>query len=164
MSKQGWLTFGAVQLVGCILASYGAMYSESAFVRGSRLCGFLLLLPGNLPAMALDQTLWHIQTGKIFFPVAVGCNALFWIICSAVIWRIVRGEQPTACSTGTASRWSRRVWCSWSLTPLTFCGGSPAMTAFFLTACHSPFIKKVVMAVVQGSCYEVLPPIQRQLS
>ena len=95
MSKQGWLTFGAVQLVGCILASYGAMYSESAFVRGFWLCGFLLLLPGNLPAMALDQTLWHIQTGKIFFPVAVGCNALFWIICSAVIWRIVRGEQPT---------------------------------------------------------------------
>src|SRR5436190_852803 len=82
--------FGAVQVVGCILASYGTMYSESAFVRGSWLCGFLLLLPGNLPAMALDQTLWHIQTGKIFFPVAVGCNALFWIICSAV-WRIVRG-------------------------------------------------------------------------
>src|SRR5438067_1347945 len=25
-NKQGWLTFGAVQLVGCILAIYGTMY------------------------------------------------------------------------------------------------------------------------------------------
>ena len=53
-----------------------------------------LLLPGNLPGMALDQTLWHIKTGYIFFPVAVGCNALFWIACWAV-WRIIRRDTPT---------------------------------------------------------------------
>jgi len=57
VSKRAWLVFSALQIVGCILASYGTMYSESAFVRGAWLCGFLLLLPGRLLAMALDQKL-----------------------------------------------------------------------------------------------------------
>jgi hypothetical protein len=89
VSKRDWLVFGIVQIIGCILASYGTMYSESEFVRGSWLCGFLLLLPGNLPAMALNQKLVHVRAAYIFFPVAVSCNATLWVTCSAV-WRILR--------------------------------------------------------------------------
>lgn len=89
MSKRAWLVFGSVQIIGCFLASYGTMYSESAFVRGSWLSGFLLLLPGNLPAMALNQKLVHVQSAYIFFPVAVACNAMIWATCSAV-WRMIR--------------------------------------------------------------------------
>jgi len=55
VSKRAWLVFGSVQIIGCILATYGTVYSESTFVRGSWLFAFLLLLPGNLPAMALNQ-------------------------------------------------------------------------------------------------------------
>jgi hypothetical protein len=87
--KRSWLIFGAVQIIGCILAGYGTVYSESAFVRGSWLCGFLLLLPGNLPAMALSQTLVHVRAASIFFPVVVACNAMLWVTCSAV-WRMLR--------------------------------------------------------------------------
>ena len=92
MSKRLWLIFGAVQIVGCILASYGTVYSESAFVRGSWLCGFLLLLPGNLPAMALSQTLVHVRPAYIFFPVVVACNATLCVTCSAV-WRMLRRDR-----------------------------------------------------------------------
>jgi hypothetical protein len=90
--KRAWLIFGAVQIIGCILAGYGTVYSESAFVRGSWLCGFLLLLPGNLPAMALSQTLVHVRAAYIFFPVVVACNAMLWVMCSAV-WRMLRRDR-----------------------------------------------------------------------
>jgi hypothetical protein len=89
VSKQSWLIFSIVQVVGCILAGYGTVYSESTFVRGSWLCGFLLLLPGNLPAMALSQTLVHVRAAYIFFPVVVACNATLWVTSSAV-WRMLR--------------------------------------------------------------------------
>jgi len=89
VSKRAWLVFGSVQIIGCILATYGTVYSESAFVRWSWLCGFLLLLPGNLPAMALNQKLVHVRTAYIFFPVAVASNAMLWVTCSAV-WRMIR--------------------------------------------------------------------------
>jgi hypothetical protein len=94
VSKRTWLVFGFVQIVGCILAGYGTVYSESAFVRGSWLCGFLLLLPGNLPAMALNQKLVHVRPAYIFFPVAVACNAMLWVTCSAV-WRMLRRRTQT---------------------------------------------------------------------
>src|SRR5438270_760596 len=73
------------------------MYSESAFVRGSWLCGFLLLLPGNLPAMALDQKLMHVPAAYIFFPIAIACNAMLWVTSSAV-WRMLRRGSPTETS------------------------------------------------------------------
>jgi hypothetical protein len=65
--------FGAVQIIGCVLAGYGTVYAESAFVRGSWLCGFLLLLPGYLPAAALNEKLVHVRAAFIFFllPLAV---------------------------------------------------------------------------------------------
>ena len=93
MSKRAWLVFGVLQIVGCILASYGTVYSYSRFVRESWLCGFLLLLPGNLPATAIAQKLIHVRTAYIFFPVAVGCNALVWIT-SSLVWRILRRGSP----------------------------------------------------------------------
>jgi len=89
VSKRAWLVFGCVQIIGCILASYGTVYSESAFVRGSWLFGFLLLLPGNLPAMALNQKMVHVRTAYVFLPVAIVCNALLWMTCAAV-WRVLR--------------------------------------------------------------------------
>jgi hypothetical protein len=94
VGKRAWLVFGAVQIVGCIFASYGTVYSESAFVRGSWLFGLLLLLPGNLPAMALNQKLVHIRAAFIFFPVAVACNAMFWVTCSAA-WQILRRRRKS---------------------------------------------------------------------
>lgn len=87
------MAFAAIQTIGCVLASYGTVYSESAFVRGSWMIGFLLLLPGNLPAMAVGQTLIHVRTAYIFFPVAVAANALLWLMCSAV-WRTLRRTSP----------------------------------------------------------------------
>ena len=97
VSKRAWLVFGVVQIVGCILAGYGTMYSESAFVRGSWLCGFLLLLPGNLPAMAVNQKLLHVRAAYIFFPVAVASNAMLWVTCSAV-WRMLGRDRPKGTS------------------------------------------------------------------
>ena len=93
VSRRGWLAFAAIQTIGCVLASYGTVYSESAFVRASWLIGFLLLLPGNLPAMAVGQTLIHVRTAYIFFPIAVACNAMLWIMCST-LWRTLRRTTP----------------------------------------------------------------------
>ena len=95
MSKRAWLVFAAIQTIGCILASYGTVYSESSFVRGSWLVGFLLLLPGNLPAMAVGQTLIHVRTTYIFLPIALACNAMLWIVCSR-LWRALRHPTPTS--------------------------------------------------------------------
>jgi hypothetical protein len=95
VSKRAWLIFGAVQIIGCILAGYGTVYSELAFVRGSWLCGFLLLLPGNLPAMALNQKLVHVRPAYIFFPVAIACNAMLWVTCSAA-WGMLRRHSRSA--------------------------------------------------------------------
>jgi hypothetical protein len=92
VSKRAWLIFGALQIVGCVVASYGTVYSESAFVRGSWFCGFLLLLPGSLPATILSQELVHVRTAYIFFPVSVATNAVVWVTCSA-LWRILRHQR-----------------------------------------------------------------------
>jgi hypothetical protein len=93
VTKRAWLVFSATQTIGCVLASYGTVYSESAFVRGSWLIGFFLLLPGALPAMAVGQTLIHIRTAYVFFPIVVICNALLWIMCST-LWRAFRNNTP----------------------------------------------------------------------
>lgn len=93
MSKRAFLVFAVVQIVGCILASYGTVYSESAFVRGSWLIGFLLLLPGNLPAIAVGQTLIHVRTAYIFFPVTLASNLLLWLMWSG-LWRTLRRTTP----------------------------------------------------------------------
>lgn len=93
MSKRTWLVFAAIQAAGCTLAAFGTVYSESAVIRASWLIGFLLLLPGNLPAMAVSQTLIHVRTADIFFPIAVACNALLWILCAA-LWRMLSPKKP----------------------------------------------------------------------
>jgi hypothetical protein len=93
VSKRAWLIFGVVQILGCIAASYGTVYSESAFVRWSWVCGLVLLLPGNLPALVLSEKLWHVRTAYIFIPIAVACNAMLWVTCSLVS-RILRRDSP----------------------------------------------------------------------
>jgi len=85
VKRRTWVVFCAVQLVGCIFASYGTVYSESAFVRWSWLAGFLLLLPGNLPATLLAEKLIHVRADLVFFPVAVGFNAILWTALSSAI-------------------------------------------------------------------------------
>jgi hypothetical protein len=93
MKRRTWIVFCAVQLVGCIFASYGTVYSESAFVGSSWLAGFPLLLPGNLPATMLAQKFVHVRTALVFFPVAIGFNAILWIAFSS-LWRTLRGRKP----------------------------------------------------------------------
>jgi hypothetical protein len=89
MSKRTWLVFAIVQIIGGILASYGTVYSEYSFVRWSWGGGFLLLLPGYVPAMSVAEKFIHVQTAYIFFPVTFSVNALVWIACSAS-WRKVQ--------------------------------------------------------------------------
>lgn len=103
MKRRAWLVFCTVQLVGCTLASYGTLYSESGFVRASWLSGFLLLFPGNLPALALEARFGHVPNGLIFFPVAVACNAILWVACSTA-WRMLRQHKWSVTSRryGTA--------------------------------------------------------------
>ena len=110
--RRTWVVFCAVQLVGCIFASYGTVYSESAFVRSSWLVGFLLLLPGNLPATALAEKLIHVRTAIVFFPVAVGFNAILWAALSSAVGT----EDPEVATPGgkTPDRkaaWPVFVWC-----------------------------------------------------
>jgi hypothetical protein len=105
------LIFVAVQIAGCVFASYGTVYSESAFVRGSWLVGFLLLLPGNLSAQAASQVLFHVRTAYIFIPVAVASNATLWITFSG-LWRILRRSG--------SKRASFRYTFALALTSLTF--------------------------------------------
>jgi hypothetical protein len=98
MSKRAWLSFTVVQILGCFFASYGIEYTTSAFVRASWLIGFLLLLPGNVPALAVNETLTQVRNAYIFFPIAIACNALLWIVVAA-IWR--RLWRPTARNSHT---------------------------------------------------------------
>ena len=93
MSKRAWLVFLAIQTAGCAFASYGTVYSESAFIRDSWLVGFVLLLPGNLPAQTASQVMIHVKTPYIFIPVAVASNAILWITSSG-LWRILRRSSP----------------------------------------------------------------------
>ena len=102
MSRRALLVFAAIQTIGCILASYGTVYSESAVVRGSWLIGFLLLLPGNLPAMAVGQTLVHVRTAYTFFPVAIAFNAMLWIMCSE-LWRTLRRRTSNSAAHAYAT-------------------------------------------------------------
>ena len=93
MKPRTWAFFCAVQLVGCIcIASYSWSYSESFFILLSRLMGFLLLYPGDLPATVLSETLIHVPSRLIFFPVAVASNAMLWAGFSAV-WGMLRGRR-----------------------------------------------------------------------
>jgi hypothetical protein len=93
MRKRALLVFVAIQTAGCVFASYGTVYSESAFVRGSWFVGFLLLLPGNLTAQAASQVLIHLRSAYIFILVAVASNGLLWITLSG-FWRIIRRSNP----------------------------------------------------------------------
>ena len=91
VSKRAWLIFAAIQIIGSILTAFGTTYSESAFVRGSWLVGFLLLFPGNLPGLAVSAALIHIRPAYIFFPVAIVSNAITWVTTCAV-WRAFHGQ------------------------------------------------------------------------
>jgi hypothetical protein len=93
VSKRGWLVFAAIQMSGCVFASYGTVYSESAFVRASWLSGFLLLLPGNLAAQAASQVLIHVRTAYIFIPVTIASNAMLWTAFLGFS-RILRRSAP----------------------------------------------------------------------
>jgi hypothetical protein len=97
MGKRGLLGFVVIQTAGCVFASYGTVYSESAFARASWLLGFLLLLPGNLAAQATIQVLIHVRTAYVFIPVTVASNAILWIACSW-LWHILRRSAPKEAS------------------------------------------------------------------
>lgn len=92
MRRRTWIVFCAVQLVGCVFTRYSRFYSESFFIHLSRLIGFLLLYPGNLPARSLAETLVQVPGGLIFVPVALGFNAMLWAAFSAV-WGTLRGRR-----------------------------------------------------------------------
>jgi hypothetical protein len=93
MGKRTWLGFAAIQLAGCIFASYGTVYSESVFVRVSWHLGFVLLLPGDLPGQAANQVLIHVRPAYIFIPVTVASNAILCFTFSG-FWRILRRSTP----------------------------------------------------------------------
>ena len=142
MSKRAWLVFAAIQTTGSILASYGTVHSESAFVRVSWLVGFLLLLPGNIPAMAVGQTLLHVRSAYIFFPIAIACNVILWLTCSAV-WRIVRrGSQGTSYTYSISFAAVGLVFAI--LNTVHFLRPLRVGTASFLTECLS---RSIMMAV-----------------
>lgn len=112
MKRRTRVAFCAVQLVGCILTSYGTVYSESAFVRLSWLMGFILLLPGNLPATLIAQIPIHLRTALIFFPAAVGLNAILWIALSSAIRAKGTGvASPNGRIDDQKTAWPVFVWC-----------------------------------------------------
>ena len=100
MKKKTWLLFSALNLLGCVFAAYGTVYSESAFVRWSWLAGFVLLLPGYVAALAATQACWkwtlHIRGVYVFFflfvPVVLATNALIWMGI-AFAWRRLRNRR-----------------------------------------------------------------------
>jgi hypothetical protein len=102
VSKRAWVVFTRVQLLGCVFASYGTVYATSAFVRASWLIGFLLLLPGNIPAQAVNERAHYVRAAYVFFPIAIACNAMLWVVVAA-IWRKIRGQAVKDSHTyGTA--------------------------------------------------------------
>lgn len=116
MKRRTWVVFCAIQLVGCVFAGYGMVYSQSAFVRSSWLAGFILLLPGNLPATLVAQTLIHVRTAFVFFPVAVGLNAIVWITLSSAIRTKNTGvTTPDGEVTDQKAAWPVFLWCVPSL-------------------------------------------------
>jgi hypothetical protein len=96
MKKMTWLFFCAFNLLGSVFASYGTVYSESAFVRWSWLAGFILLLPGYFAGLAVSQVHWlwmlPIKSGYIFLPVTIATNALVWVAIASA-WRRFRRKS-----------------------------------------------------------------------
>jgi hypothetical protein len=94
-----WLVFCAVQLLGLILVGFASLVgqgtSQSPLVMFPWLAGVLLLLPGDVLAVALDDYFNRAPTLMGRSLVTVACNAIFWVACLAVwrIWRKLRGKQ-----------------------------------------------------------------------
>jgi hypothetical protein len=88
-----WVVFCGVQLLGCSLVGFASLMgqgtSQSPLVMFPWLAGFLLLLPGDLLAIALDDRLNRVPTFTVRFLVTLACNAIFWVACS-LVWRIWR--------------------------------------------------------------------------
>jgi hypothetical protein len=87
VTRRTSLVFCAVQLLGCILGNFaglvGQVETQNPFVMFPVLAGELLLLPGNLLAIALNETLNGGLTDVDFLLVTVACNAIFWFAGSA---------------------------------------------------------------------------------
>lgn len=143
MKPRTWVVFCAVQLVGCIFASYATVYSESAFVRSSWLIGFLLLLPGNLPATLLAQELTHVRTAFVSFPVAVGLNAILWIVLSSAV-RTKHSEvvAPNGKLPDQKAAWPIFGWC------LPALGGFVMFLLSFPIDRHIPFWPRLSFAEI----------------
>ncbi|HEY6388624.1 MAG TPA: hypothetical protein VIX91_23345 [Candidatus Acidoferrum sp.] len=154
MKRRTWVVFFAVQLVGCILASYGTVYSESAFVRSSWLVGFLLLLPGNLPATLLAQKLIHVRTAFVFFPVAVGFNAILWIaLSSAIRTKDSEVAAPDGKMPDQKAAWPVFVWC------LPTLGGFVMFLLSFPIDRHIPFWPRLSFAEILTLWFLFVAPI-----
>jgi hypothetical protein len=154
MKRRTWVVFFAVQLVGCILASYGTVYSESAFVRSSWLVGFLLLLPGNLPAMLLAQKLIHVRTAFVFFPVAVGINAVLWMVLSSAARSKHSGlAAPNGRVPDQKAAWPIFAWC------LPALGGFVMFLLSFPIDRHIPFWPRLSFAEILTLWFLFVAPI-----
>lgn len=153
MTRRTWVVFFAVQLVGCILASYGTVYSESVFVRSSWLVGFLLLLPGNVPATLLAQRLIHVRTAFVFFPVAVGINAVLWTVLSAAVrTRYSELAAPNGKAPDQNAAWPIFAWC------LPALGGFVMFLLSFPIDRHIPFWPRLSFAQILTLWFLLVAP------
>lgn len=101
MTRQKWVGFAVIQLVGCIAAIFvfRALHGDARIgwsgLRALHIIGFFLLLPGNLLAGALIETFrlyppaWLHSIYLLYLPGTVIINAVSWLLCAAA-WRTVR--------------------------------------------------------------------------
>jgi len=96
VKRRTWLVFCAVQLLGWILSSLasllGLVDTQNPLVMFPVLAGNVLLLPGFVLAIALDDYLNRIPSFFGRFLVTTVCNAIFWVVCLAA-WRKLRGKH-----------------------------------------------------------------------
>src|SRR2546425_11099125 len=93
MRRRAWIIFGVANLLGCWFTSFGALESESAYVRFAAIAGTLLLLPGDIFSQILTDMTWswstHIRTIYLLVFLGVPLNAAVWLLVART-YRLVR--------------------------------------------------------------------------
>lgn len=89
MSRKAWFAFVLVQLFG-ELGPWAGLHMKSAIGPALWFAGIVVMMPGRLLALWLEQVFWGvrltpIQTTAVFVLIETAANVLFWLLCARVV-------------------------------------------------------------------------------
>jgi hypothetical protein len=96
MNRKAWVLFAVVQLFG-ELGPWAGLRMKSAIGPALWFAGIVVMMPGRLLALWLEQVFWGvrltpIQMTAVFVVVEVAANVCFWLLC-ARCWRFLRRRR-----------------------------------------------------------------------